>query len=60
MHANNVLVLNPGKVFLIRTTLNIALMFLIISPVISFVLGGDNKASGRTVVGKLKSKNRYA
>jgi hypothetical protein len=31
-------------------------MFLIISPVISFVLGGDNKASGRTVVGKLKSK----
>ena len=55
MHANNVLVLNPGKVFLIRTTLNIALMFLIISPVISFVLGGDNKASGGTVVGKLKS-----
>jgi hypothetical protein len=60
MHANNVLVLIQGKVFLIRATLNIALMFFFISPVMTFVLGGDNKASGRTVVGKLKSKNRYA
>ncbi len=56
MHANNVVVLIPGKVFPMRAALNIALMFFIISPVMTFVLGGDNKASGGTVVGKLKSK----
>ena len=52
MHANNMLVLIPGKVFLMRATLNIALMFLIISPVMGFVWDEDNKAPGGTVVGK--------
>jgi hypothetical protein len=56
VHANNVLVLIPGKVFQMRATLNIALMFLIISPVMGFVWDEDNKAPGGTVVGKLKSK----